>query len=59
VLVLCLSHNSTAYVVALIASLVIFYFSIPYLFGLAAALDRRKLYADASTGSLSPCDIRK
>jgi predicted MFS family arabinose efflux permease len=48
VLVLCLSHNSTAYVVALAASFIIFYFSIPYLFGLAAALDRRGRWAAAA-----------
>lgn len=39
-LVLCLWRNPTAYVAALVASGVIYYFSIPYLFGLAAALDR-------------------
>jgi len=47
-LVLCLSHNSTAYVIALVASVVIFYFSIPYLFGLAAALDRSGRWAAAA-----------
>jgi predicted MFS family arabinose efflux permease len=48
VLVLCLSHNPRAYVVSLIASVVIFYFSIPYLFGLAAALDRSGRWAAAA-----------
>ncbi len=48
VLVLCLWRNPTAYVVALVASVVIFYFSMPYLFGLAAALDRSGRWAAAA-----------
>lgn len=47
-LVLCLWRNPTAYIVALMASVVIYYFSIPYLFGLAAALDRRGRWAAAA-----------
>ncbi|GLS22941.1 MFS transporter [Labrys miyagiensis] len=47
-LALCLSHNPTVYVVALVASVVIFYFSIPYLFGLAAALDSSGRWAAAA-----------
>ena len=47
-LALCLSRNPTAYVVALVASGVIYYFSIPYLFGLAAALDRSGRWAAAA-----------
>jgi predicted MFS family arabinose efflux permease len=50
VLVLCLSRNPTAYVIALVASAVVFFFSMPYLFGLAAALDRSGRWA-AATGS--------
>lgn len=48
VLALCLWRNPTAYVVALVASVVIFYFSMPYLFGLAAALDRSGRWAAAA-----------
>jgi predicted MFS family arabinose efflux permease len=48
VLVLCLSPNAVAYVVALIASGVVYYFSIPYLFGLAAALDPNGRWAAAA-----------
>jgi predicted MFS family arabinose efflux permease len=48
VLVLCLWRNPTAYVVAVVASVVIYYFSMPYLFGLAAALDRRGRWAAAA-----------
>ncbi len=47
-LALCLWRNPTAYVVALVASVVIYYFSIPYLFGLAAALDRSGRWAAAA-----------
>lgn len=47
-LVLCLSHDPTAYVVALVASFVIFYFSVPYMLGLAAALDRSGRWAAAA-----------
>lgn len=47
-LVLCLWRDPTAYVVALVASGVIFYFSVPYMFGLAAALDRSGRWAAAA-----------
>jgi predicted MFS family arabinose efflux permease len=47
-LVLCLSHDPTAYVIALVAWGAIYYFSIPYLFGLAAALDRSGRWAAAA-----------
>jgi len=47
-LVLCLSRNPTAYVVALVASVIVYYFSLPYLFGLAAALDRHGRWAAAA-----------
>ncbi len=47
-LALCLWRDPTAYVVALVASVVIYYFSIPYLFGLAAALDRSGRWAAAA-----------
>ena len=46
--VLCLNTNPVVYVVALILSVVFFYFSIPYLFGLAAALDRKGRWAAAA-----------
>ena len=48
VLALCLSHDPTVYLVALAASVVIYYFSLPYLFGLAAALDRSGRWAAAA-----------
>jgi predicted MFS family arabinose efflux permease len=48
VLVLCVSRDPTAYVVALVLSAVIYYFSLPYLFGLAAALDRSGRWAAAA-----------
>src|SRR4029077_5651835 len=47
-LALCLLRNPTAYVVALVAAAIIFYFSNPYLFGLAAALDRSGRWAAAA-----------
>lgn len=47
-LVLCLSHSTTVWGAALVASVVIFYFSMPYLFGLAAALDRGGRWAAAA-----------
>jgi predicted MFS family arabinose efflux permease len=47
VLALCLSRNPGVYVVALVGSFVIYYFSIPYLFGLAATLDRSGRWAAA------------
>ncbi|MFM0341563.1 MFS transporter [Paraburkholderia fungorum] len=48
VLVLCLSHNPSAFIIALVASVVIYYFSVPYLFGLAAALDHSGRWAAAA-----------
>lgn len=47
-LVLCLSRNPSVYVISLVASVVIYYFSMPYLFGLAAALDRSGRWAAAA-----------
>jgi predicted MFS family arabinose efflux permease len=47
-LVLCLSRDPTAYIVALVGSAVIFYFSVPYMLGLAAALDRSGRWAAAA-----------
>ena len=46
--VLCLWRNPIAYVVAIIVSAVIYYFSLPYMFGLAAALDRSGRWAAAA-----------
>ncbi|CAM2156297.1 MFS transporter [Pararobbsia alpina] len=48
VIALCCSRNPTLYVIALIASAVIYYFSLPYVFGLAAALDRSGRWAAAA-----------
>lgn len=48
VLVLCLWRDPTAYFVAVVASVIIYYFSMPYVFGLAAALDRRGRWAAAA-----------
>jgi predicted MFS family arabinose efflux permease len=47
-LVLCFWRNPAAYVAALVVSVMIYYFSIPYLFGLAAALDRGGRWAAAA-----------
>jgi predicted MFS family arabinose efflux permease len=47
VAVLCFSQNATAYVVTVVGFVVIYYFSMPYLFGLAAALDRTGRWAAA------------
>jgi len=47
-LVLCLSHDRNIYTVALVVSVVVYYFSIPYLFGLAAALDPSGRWAAAA-----------
>ncbi|WP_119272212.1 MFS transporter [Taklimakanibacter deserti] len=47
-LMICLWRNPTAYVVALVASVIIFYFSVPYMLGLAAALDRSGRWAAAA-----------
>jgi len=47
-LVLCLWRNPTAYFVALVASFIIFYFSVPYMLGLAAVLDRNGRWAAAA-----------
>lgn len=51
VLALCLWRNPTVYVVALVGSIIIYNFSTPYLFGLAAALDRSGRWA-AAAGSV-------
>lgn len=48
VLVLCVTRDPTTYRVALAASVVIYYFSIPYLFGLAAAVDPSGRWAAAA-----------
>jgi hypothetical protein len=48
VLVLCFWRNPIAYVIALAASVVVYYFSMPYLFGLVAALDRSGRWAAAA-----------
>lgn len=48
---LCLSRDATVYSAALIASIVIYYFSIPYLYGLAAALDRSGRWAAAASSA--------
>ena len=47
-LVLCLNTNPLIFVLALIFSVVFFYFSVPYLFGLAAALDVKGRWAAAA-----------
>ena len=48
VLTLCLWRDPMAYVVALVVSIIIYNFSTPYLFGLAAALDRTGRWAAAA-----------
>lgn len=48
VLVLCLWHDPLAYAAAVIVSAVLYYFSLPYLFGLAAALDQSGRWAAAA-----------
>lgn len=48
VLALCLSRDPTTYIVGLVGSGVVYYFSIPYLFGIAAALDRSGRWAAAA-----------
>lgn len=48
VLTLCLWKNPWAYSVAVIVSAVLYYFSLPYLFGLAAALDQSGRWAAAA-----------
>jgi len=45
VLMLCLWHDPLAYSAAVIGSAVLYYFSLPYLFGLAAALDQTGRWA--------------
>jgi len=47
-IVLCSNKSSSVYLVALTLSVVFFYFSVPYLFGLAAALDRKGRWAAAA-----------
>lgn len=51
VLVLCLWREPAAYVSALLASILLYYFSTPYLLGLAAALDHTGRWA-AAAGSV-------
>jgi predicted MFS family arabinose efflux permease len=48
VLALCLWRDPIAFTVALIVATIIFYFSVPYMFGLAAALDRSGRWAAAA-----------
>lgn len=48
VLVLCLWRDPLAYGVAVVASAILYYFSLPYLFGLAATLDRSGRWAAAA-----------
>ena len=47
-IVLCVNTHPVVYVVALVLSVVFFYFSVPYLFGLAAALDEQGRWAAAA-----------
>ncbi len=47
-IVICINQNPVVYVGALILTVVFFYFSVPYLFGLAAALDRQGRWAAAA-----------
>ncbi len=47
-LALCLWQNSTVFVITLVLSVVLYYFSVPYLFGLAAAIDRSGRWAAAA-----------
>jgi len=47
-IVICLNTNPIIYVIALMLSVVFFYFSVPYLFGLAAALDKQGRWAAAA-----------
>lgn len=51
VLALCLWRDFAGYLFALVASLMIYYFSTPYFFGLAAAIDRTGRWA-AAAGSI-------
>ena len=50
-LVLCLNTDATIYIVAVMSSFISFYFGVPYLFGLAAALDKKGRLA-AAAGSV-------
>lgn len=45
---LCHSRDSATYAAALVGSVFLYYFSLPYLFGLAAALDRNGRWAAAA-----------
>ena len=47
-LVICANTNPVVFVVALVLSVLFFYFSVPYLFGLAAALDSQGRWAAAA-----------
>ena len=46
--VLCINTHPVVYVIALVLLSIFFYFSIPYLFGLAAALDNQGMWAAAA-----------
>ena len=50
-LVLCLNSDATIYIVAVMSSFISFYFAVPYLFGLAAVLDKKGRLA-AAAGSV-------
>ena len=50
-MVLCLNTDATVYIVAVMSSFISFYFAVPYLFGLAAALDKKGRLA-AAAGSV-------
>ncbi len=47
-IVICVFSNPIIYIAALMLSVVFFYFSVPYLFGLAAALDKQGRWAAAA-----------
>ena len=47
-IVLCFNTDATIYIVAIMSSFISFYFAIPYLFGLAAALDKQGRWAAAA-----------
>ena len=47
-IVICLNTNPIIYVTALVLTVVFFYFSVPYLFGIAAALDKQGRWAAAA-----------
>ena len=47
-IVICFNTNPIIYVTALVLTVVFFYFSVPYLFGIAAALDKQGRWAAAA-----------